>query len=70
MQNDDTFEVSDWDHFFLNWPTYEEVNNGWHKFWSNTQLIRTYRDSSGKNLKDKDGNILVTRSDKFRQIRR
>ena len=42
------FEVSDWTYFFSNWPTYEEVNEGWHKFWGNTELIRTYRDSKGR----------------------
>ena len=68
MHNDDTFEVSDWDYFFANWPTTEEVNNGWHQFWGNTQLLRTYRDSSGKNLKDKHGNILLTRSTTCRQM--
>jgi hypothetical protein len=62
------FEVSDWTYFFSNFPTYEEVNDGWHKFWGNTELIRTYRDSKGRSLRDKDGNPLVTRSTKSRQM--
>ena len=68
MMDNDHFEVSDWDYFFANWPSREEVVDGWHKFWGNTQLLRTYRDSYGKNLKDRDGNILVTRSTTPRQM--
>jgi hypothetical protein len=62
------FEVSDWDYFFSKWPSYSEVLDGWHKFWGNTELIRTYRDSNGRSLRDKDGNPLVTRSTKSRQM--
>ena len=68
MMDNDHFEVSDWDCFFRDWPTYAEVSDGWHKFWGNTQLIRTYRDKNGRNIKDKDGNILVTRSTTPRQM--
>ena len=68
MQNNEHFEVSDWDYFFANWSTAKDVNDGWHKFWGNTQLLRTYRDAYGKNLKDENGNILVTRSTTPRQM--
>lgn len=66
--NYNDIEVSDWTYFFSNWPTYEEVNEGWHRFWGNTELIRTYRDSQGRSLRDKDGKPLVTRSTKPRQM--
>ena len=68
MHNNEELEVSDWDYFFANWPTAKDVNDGWHKFWGNTQLLRTYRDAYGKNLKDENGNILVTRSTTPRQM--
>ena len=64
----ENFEVSDWDYFFANWPTVKEVNDGWHKFWGNTELIRTFRDSQGRSIRDKNNKPLVIRSMKSRQM--
>jgi len=53
----------DWLHMTAEWPTREEVVKGFEAFWNNNQVKEFPKDKNGKNLRDKDGNMLVIRTD-------
>lgn len=57
----------DWMHLTVEFPTREEVNEGWENFWRKNEVKEFPKDEHGRNLRDENGDIIVIRSDKPRE---
>ena len=57
----------DWMHLTVEFPTREEVNEGWENFWRKNQVKEFPKDEHGRNLRDENGDIIVIRTDKPRE---